>query len=123
MMEHIVRLLEQALMLERMATLVLAAIGCAVVWTIAYKIPPMIGDCLKSVSQSLERISVTMAELVMTSTRICNETATHTTFQTIHHENALSIKEIIVAQGETIDEIKTTTNRIETKLDSRPCLK
>lgn len=122
-MGDVVHLIATFAQLDKMASLILLAIGGALVWTIAYKIPPMVADCLKSVSASLERISVTMAELVMNTTRICTDTADHTDSMTKHHENALELKSIALDAINKIDESNRTLDRIEVTLQNRPCIK
>lgn len=122
-MAEVIKLMEMALQIERAATLTLMVIGGAIVYVLVYKIPPMIASTLESVSKSLERISVTMAELVMSSTRICSDTNAHNTVLTIHHENALAIKNTIDVIEGKIDKNNDTLFRIETTLANRPCIK
>lgn len=122
-MESVISLLEKMVQLEKMASLILLAIGGALVWTIAYKIPPMVADCLSSVSKSLERISVTMAELVMATTRVATDTSDHGDTMTRHHENALALKGIAEGVSEKVDEANKTLSRIEVTLANRPCIK
>jgi len=122
-MKEAIQLMEAALQLERMATLVLVAIGGSVVYVISYKIPPMIANTLDSLSKSLERISVTMAELVINSTRIAAETNSHNTVLTVHHENALEIKGLVGDLDNKVQRNSDTLYRIETTLHNRPCIK
>ena len=123
MTKDVITLLDAALKLERMATLVLVAIGGSLVYVIAYRIPPMIANTLESVSKSLEKISVTLAELVVTSTRICADTNSHAAGLSLHHQNATEIRTILDSVSEKVDESNKTLDRIENTLSNRPCIK
>ena len=122
-MDEIVKLLNTVIQLEKMASLIVLAIGGALIWTIAYKIPPMVSECLNSVSKSLERISITMAELVMNTTRICADTADHGVDLTKHHENAVQLKTVAEGVSEKVDKANESLMRIEVTLANRPCIK
>jgi hypothetical protein len=122
-MDEVVKLLNTVIQLEKMASLIVLAIGGALIYTIAYKIPPMVADCLTSVSKSLERISVTMAELVLNTTRICNDTSDHGSDMTKHHENAVALRSVAEGVSEKMDKANDSLLRIETTLNNRPCIK
>ncbi len=116
-------LIESAITLEKVGSLFLIFVGGSVVYLVAFAVPPMIREFLKSMATSLERISVTLAEVVLTNGRIHVDVGEFGDFQAKHHENALAIKEVVHKMEDKVDKANDTLFRIETTLRERLCVK
>lgn len=123
MSEQYVHLLETALTLDKIGSLFLLSVGGALVYLVAIAIPPMIKEFLKSISASLERISVTLAEVVLTNGRIHVDVGDYSDMMLKHHENAVVIKDVTTDLVGKVDEANRTLDRIEVTLNNRPCIR
>lgn len=112
-----------ALTLDKIGSLFLLAVGASLVYLFGIAVPPMIKEFLRSISASLERISVTMAEVVLTNGRIHVDVGDYSDMMTRHHENAMAIKECTVSISDKVDEANRTLDRLEVTLNNRPCIK